>query len=135
MKRTIIYIALVLVFTGCTKTFLDVNSDPNDPTSVSVSQLLPNAEYAIGNSLALGGGDFGGLSQVLAFYTHQLTTREEQDQYGAVGTNYWINDAWNRMYSADVDLSTNIERYGALQNLESIIAQSTEAGNLRYAGI
>jgi hypothetical protein len=135
MKRTILYITIGLVFAGCTKNFLDVNQDPNDPTSVSVKQLLPNSQYAVGYSLALGGGDYGGLSQVLAFYTHQLTTREEQDQYGAVGTNYWINDAWNRMYTADVDLSTSIERYGALQNLESIIRTSTEDGNLIYAGI
>jgi hypothetical protein len=135
MKRITIYIALVLVFTGCTKTFLDVNKDPNDPNDVSVKLLLPNTEYAIGYSLALGGGDFGGLSQVLAFYTHQLTTREEQDQYGAVGTNYWINDAWNRMYSADVDLSTNIERYGAFRNLETIITKGTTDGDMIYVGI
>src|SRR5687767_7215347 len=116
MKRTTLYIALVLVFSGCTKSFLDVNQDPNDPTDVSVKLLLPNTEIAIGYSLGLGGGDYGGLSQVLAIYTHQLTTREEQDQYGAVGPNYWINQGWNRMYSADQDLSTNIERFGAFQN-------------------
>ncbi|MEP7278731.1 MAG: SusD/RagB family nutrient-binding outer membrane lipoprotein [Bacteroidota bacterium] len=107
---------------SCKKT-LDINIDPNNPTSVAVSKLLTNAEQNLGVGLAIGGGNVGGLSQDLAVYTHQLTQRATTDQYGVTGDDYWIGQNWNGIY-----LST-------LNNLEDVIAHATADGNMKYAGI
>lgn len=108
---------------SCQKDFLDINTDPNNPISVEPSKLLPTAERNLGDALAIGGGSNGGLSQVLAVYTHQVTTREEPNQYGATGNEFYLSIAWPKLYNT------------VLQNLEDIILNGTTAGNLRYVGI
>jgi hypothetical protein len=127
-------ILAVLAVASCRKGFLDINTDPNNPTSIEVSKLLPTAQRNLGDALAIGGGNNGGLSQLLAVYTHQLSTREEADQYGVTGTDFFLSLAWPKLYAAVLPSSTTPEQ-GVLQNLEDIIRNGTEAGNLRYAGI
>jgi len=124
MLRKIRYVlpAVLLMASSCKKA-LDINTDPNNPTTIAVSKLLTNAEQNLGISLAIGGGNIGGLSQDLAVYTHQLTQRATTDQYGVTGDDFWIGQAWNGIY-----LST-------LNNLEDVIAHATTDGNLKYAGI
>ena len=124
----------LLVVASCKKGFLDINTDPNNPTSIEVSKLLPTAQRNLGDALAIGGGNNGGLSQLLAVYTHQLSTREEADQYGVTGTDFFLGLAWPKLYAAVLPSSTTPEQ-GVLQNLEDIIRNGTEAGNLRYVGI
>lgn len=124
----------LVVAASCKKGFLDINTDPNNPTSIEVSKLLPTAQRNLGDALAIGGGNNGGLSQLLAVYSHQLSTREEADQYGVTGTEYFLGLAWPKLYAAVLPSSTTPEQ-GVLQNLEDIIRNGTEAGNLRYAGI
>ncbi len=124
----------VLLLASCRKEFLDINTDPNNPTSIEVSKLLPTAERNLGDALAMGGGNNGGLSQLLSVYTHQIATREEADQYGVVGTDFFLGLAWPKMYAAVLPSSTTPEQ-GVLQNLEDIIKHATEQGNARYAGI
>jgi len=109
------FIILLLLFaatifaTGCKK-FLDVNKNVNDPTTVPSSTLLTSAMVELGNSLAMGSG----LSNELAVYTHQMSTREEPDQYGIKGNNFYINDAWPRMYeNVFGDLDVIIEQSNA----------------------
>lgn len=115
---------VALLVASCQKNeFLDINTDPNNPTSIEISKLLPTAIKNLGNGLATGSNANAGLSEVLAVYTHQMTTREEPDQYGATGNNYFIGNAWPALYQ------------GTLGNLEEIIKAGTEAGNLKYVGI
>jgi len=120
-------IAFILV-ASCSKQ-LDINVDPNNPQNLSESKLLPRIERYLGYSLSIGGqtvdGDqqVGGLSEILSVYTHQLTTREDPDQYGATGGSYYLQGSWNGLYK-DV-----------LMNLKIIIDKGTEAGNLKYVGI
>lgn len=104
------------------KKYLDINTDPNNPTSIADSKLLPKAERGIGDGLSFGSST-GGLSEVLAVYMHQMSTREEPDQYGARATNFFIGSAWPSLY-----LNT-------LSNLDQIITDATAAGNHNYAGI
>lgn len=123
-KYVLYFLPLALLLASCKKSdFLNINQDPNNPTSIEISKLLPTAIKNLGNGLSMGGNANAGLSQVLAVYTHQMTTREEPDQYGATGNNYFIGTAWPALYQS------------TLANLEQIIKDGTTAGNLRYVGI
>ncbi|MES1225506.1 MAG: SusD/RagB family nutrient-binding outer membrane lipoprotein, partial [Bacteroidota bacterium] len=125
MLRKIKYtipLVFIIMAVSCKKT-LDINTDPNNPTTIAVSKLLTAAEQSLGVGLAIGGGNTGGLSQDLEVYTHQLTQRANPDQYGVQGDDYWINQNWN-----DIFLTT-------LNNLEDVITHATADGNLKYAGI
>lgn len=116
--RILNYLCIViLLLTSCKKN-LDINTDPNNPSTIEVSKLLPTTEVALGNALCIGG-----VSNVLEVYTHQLTSREEQDQYGAKGSNYYIDLCWQTLYETN------------LNNLEALIDEATTAGDLQYAGI
>ncbi|HEX3167799.1 MAG TPA: SusD/RagB family nutrient-binding outer membrane lipoprotein, partial [Chitinophagaceae bacterium] len=77
----------------------------------------------------------GGLSEILAVYTHQMSTREGPDKYGITGADFNLQTAWSKLFSSTANPGTTFPVYGVLQNLEDIIAKSTEAGNLIYAGI
>jgi hypothetical protein len=136
MLRKIFYLIpfAMLLLPSCKKDFLDINTDPNNPTSIEVSKLLPTAQRNLGDALALGGGNNGGLSQILAVYSHQVSTREEADQYGATGTEFFLGLAWPKIYAAVLPSSTTPEQ-GVMQNLEDIIKNASEAGNTQYAGI
>lgn len=122
MIRKIKYlIPAVLLFTAC-KRQLDINSDPNNPTTVAVSRLLPTTEKYLSNSLAMGATN-GGLSQVLETYMHRTVVREDPNQYGASGDNFNIGNNWTNMYIT------------VMTNVDAIIAQASAAGNTKYAGI
>jgi hypothetical protein len=132
IKYTIPIVLLFLV--SCKKDFLDINTSPNDPSTVKASLLLTGAERSLGDALAIGNGENGGLSQILSVYTHQLSTREEADQYGATGNEFYLGQAWPKLYAVSLE-GTTVRSEGVLKNLEVIIEQSTAAGNLRYSGI
>src|SRR4051812_14340184 len=128
------WIPLVILLFGSCKKFLDINTDPNNPTTVDPSKLLPTAERNLGDALAIGGGNNGGLLTFLGGYMHQMSTREEADQYGVTGNEFFIGTAWPKLYSAALPSSTTDEA-GVLQNLQDIIDKQTEAGNMKYVGI
>jgi hypothetical protein len=77
----------------------------------------------------------GGLSEILAVYTHQMSTREEADQYGIIGQDVNLQTSWSKMYSSSANPGLVTPVYGVLQNLEDIIKNAKAAGNLRYVGI
>jgi len=116
------------------KKFLDINTDPNNPTKIEVSKLLPTTQRTLGDALSMDEQN-GGLSEVLAVYTHQMSTRESPDKYGVTGADVNLQTSWSKLFSSTANPGTTFPVYGVLQNLEDIIAKSTEAGNLVYAGI
>lgn len=137
MLRKIIYILplLAVALASCNKDFLDINTNPNSPTSIEISRLLPTVQRGIADALVTDGtGNNGGLSQILAVYMHQMTTREEPDQYGAVSSNFYLNLPWDKVYSSALSTGA-LPEYGVLQNLEVIIQSGTENDNMRYVGI
>ncbi|WP_025763872.1 SusD/RagB family nutrient-binding outer membrane lipoprotein [Dyadobacter tibetensis] len=137
MKNSIIYLMAVLfVLSGCTENFLDINTDPNSPTDISVSQLLPSAERGLAAVIGHTNDARGarGITTVLSVYMHQTVVRETPDQYGATGSEFNINGSWRGMYSPQSSQSSP-DYVGCLQNAEILIAKAEEAGNLRYAGI
>ena len=129
-----ILIPVVAMLAVSCKKFLDINTDPNNPTTIEVSKLLPTTQRTLGDALSMDEQN-GGLSEILAVYTHQMTTREEPDKYGITGVDPNIQTVWSKLFSSSANPGTVYPVYGVIQNLEDIIATSTEAGNLRYAGI
>ncbi|HET6768408.1 MAG TPA: SusD/RagB family nutrient-binding outer membrane lipoprotein [Chitinophagaceae bacterium] len=127
-------IPLVALLAVSCKKFLDINTDPNNPVAVEVSKLLPTTQRTLGDALSMDEQN-GGLSEILAVYTHQMTTREEADKYGITGLDGNIQTAWSKFFSSTANPGTTFPVYGVLQNLEDIITKATAAGNLRYAGI
>jgi hypothetical protein len=137
MKRKIYcFIVGLGVLTGCTKNFLDVNTDPNNPTVTSLNRLLPAAEQGMVYALGFTNDNRGarGLTEVLSVYMHQVVVREDQDQYGADGSDINIVGSWTGMYSsAPAQVGSDV--LGCLQNVENIITLGTQEDNKIYTGI
>ncbi len=97
--------------------YLDVDTDTDNPTVAPINQLLTGIEVNIGQV-----ADFQFFSgDILQVYTHQFTAREEQDQYGTKADNILINNDWNNVYLG-------------LTDLETLISQANETGDLVYVG-
>lgn len=126
---------MILILSSCKKDFLDINTDPNNPVDAPIDLLLPTAQRTLGDALSMGGGDNGGLSQLLEVYVHRITTREEADQYGVQGNEFYTSVAWPKFYSSSPPPGASEPLYGIFQNLQEIIKKSTEDGNLYYRGV
>jgi hypothetical protein len=118
-RKYILPVATFLVVVSCNKKTFDINIDPNNPSVLPVSKILPTVEANLGNALAIGSG----FSQELEQYVHRTTGREDADQYGAQGGNFYITNGWNTMYVS------------MLNNDEFIISDATSKANFRYAGV
>ncbi|MFB6455712.1 SusD/RagB family nutrient-binding outer membrane lipoprotein [Chitinophaga sp. Hz27] len=136
MKRISLILLGGLLATGfgCTKGFLDINNDPNNPSQATLSQLLTASEQGL--SYAMGYSNSGrgaiGFTEVLGVYMHQVTVRESQDQYGAQGDQFDINNGWKQFYSAQ----TNGFGYtGFLENTNVMIRQAEAENNHKFAGV
>ena len=138
MKRLsyIILLVTLVALAGCTKKFLDINTDPNNPTVGSLPQLLISAEQGLAYDMGFTNDARGarGLTEVLSVYMHQVTVRESQDQYGATGTQFDINNAWTDFYTAGY-VNDSKEYMGTLENLSVLIRQAQEGNNHIYAGV
>lgn len=121
-KNRILFIALIFFITSCSD-FFDVNNNPNDPTKSPLSSLLTSSQRNIADGLSIGSSSEGGIGAVLATYTHQMSTREESDQYSVNGNEFYLNQTWTTFFRE------------ALVDLDAIIAQGTENNNLTYVGV
>ena len=121
MKKTakILWALFFVIFLGsCTSDFLDVNKDPNSPTTPELSQLLSGSEYYMVQ--ALGQGNF--IGDNLSSYVHHTVSREVQ--------NYGMNTQANNPYNTWNYLYTYV-----LKDYDAIIDFAEPEGNLIYAGI
>lgn len=109
----------ILLAGGCKKDFLDINTDPNNPSKATLALLLTHVEKA----MADGMGFSGGISDITSVYMMQRSTRENPDQYGINGGSFYTYSPWNYMYS------------GPLQDIELMINQAEAEENVTYAGI
>ncbi|MEO1012678.1 MAG: SusD/RagB family nutrient-binding outer membrane lipoprotein [Bacteroidota bacterium] len=102
---------------SCEK-YLEVDTDADSPIVAPQNQLLSNIEVGIGTigNFRLWNGD------ILSVYTHQFCTRQEYDQYGTKADNILMNNEWDAIYLG-------------LTDIETLIAQATESGDLVYVGI
>ena len=126
MKNTFIYkwfATLLVLFcvAGCESDFLEINDDPNNPTSAPVSQLLASAQVDIAGAL---GNSIGGLSAIPQAYTQQVFQRgiTEQD-YGVRGSDFEVITPWNILYTR------------GLMDLEELITLAVEQEAFQYVGV
>lgn len=116
-KNKLVLLLVTSLFLSCND-YLDVNTDTDNPTNVSLDLLLTNSQVDLSKVT-----DFDSYSgEVLHVYTHQITVREEQDQYGAKVNNTNVENDWNNLYLT-------------LTNIQSLIDKATASGDLVYAGI
>ncbi len=110
----ILTFSLMMVSVSCDKEFLDINEDPNNPTSASLDLLLPAAQ--IGN----------------AFWTSRSVQRHASifvRQYYNLGPSTYniqgsaYGNDWNAMYR------------DALNDFKNVRIQAEELGLTGYAGI
>lgn len=116
-KTFFILFATSSFLVGCTE-YLDVDTDTDNSTKAPLNFLLSNIEISTSQI-----GDFNVNSgQILAVYTHQMTAREEEDQYGVKVDNISMQNDWNGIYST-------------LTDVEDLIKLGTESQNRVYVGI
>lgn len=115
-KLFIPFLFALLVF-GCTE-YLDVDTDEDNPTVAPLNQILTNIQLGINNTADWNNQP----ADILTVYTHQMTAREEQDQYGAKADNIIMNNEWNNTYLV-------------LTDMETLLSQANNSGDLVYVGI
>ncbi len=125
MKRILLILSASVLLFGCGNNWMDINTDPNNPTDVPISLLLPTAELNATRVLCAGevGSNGAGIGQDLGVYTHQLSTREEANEYGIGGSAYYLTSSWNWMYTS------------TLQNIDVIIKKANAQQAPYYSGI
>jgi Starch-binding associating with outer membrane len=113
----LILLSLVISFTGCNE-YLDVDTDLDSPKVAPLDYLLSNIELNLSQI-----GDFNNnTGQILAVYTHSMTAREDEDQYGVKVDNVAMQNDWNSIYLT-------------LTDIQSLVNQADATGNKVYVGI
>jgi hypothetical protein len=110
--------AILLYLGSCTDDYLDINEDPNSPTTPELNQLLSGSQYYMVQALSQGNFIGTGLSS----YVHHLVSREVQNYGMTPGANNPYN-TWNYLYTY------------VLTDYDAIIANAEPEDNLIYAGI
>lgn len=98
MKKLLIYTVLVSVcfLTSCSK-FLDINDDPNNPTTAKMSELLPSIQANLAGAV---GSSVGGLGNYTSLYTHQTTQRGLPDNFYNFNANeFGVTIPWTLFYT------------------------------------
>lgn len=109
----------VLMAASCDD-FLDINTDPNNPTDAPLSQILPYAQLSIANSFGNGSA---GMSDYTSQFVHQTTQRGEVNHYFIAPDDFGLVQAWQGIYA------------GALTDLRQIIDKATEEESWHYVGV
>ncbi len=110
---------MIVSVSGC-DSFLDINVDPNNPSQVTLGQLLTQSQVTMVNSFGIGNP---GLSTPASILVHQTVQRGSVDSYFVSGEDFQIQTAWQNLYS------------GSLEDLKVIIDLGTEENDLHYVGI
>lgn len=112
MKSKIaIIITIVWLLPSCS---LDINDDPNNPTTAALLELLPAAEVGLI-------GPISNIVNAIGSSVVQTRVSTRHDNYSVVPAN--MNELWRDLYP------------GGLKDLEEIIALGTETEDFHYVGI
>ncbi len=112
-----LFIAAVLLSTSCSKSFLDVNTNPNAVQDAPVKVLLPNTTVGMGFS---NSNELGKVAALLMQYTSGIIGLSAQ--YDTWNLNSYDNAWSNEIYS------------NTINNL-GIIIQKSETRSKAYSGI
>lgn len=117
-NKTILVLSLFsTLFLSCSD-YLDVDKDTDYPTDARLNLLLTNVE----KNIALVGDYNLNTGRLLSTYTHQMTSREEEDQYGIKVDNINMNNDWNQIYLT-------------LTDIETIVKKGSDNNNMVYVGV
>src|SRR5919202_1701842 len=110
---------LILIFTVGCKKYIDVNQNPNNPTDVQESLILPAVEVAISHNV------HGGFASVLALhYTQAVALNQPVPEHGTYFlVNNELDGEWSNLFST------------CLNNLKVLNDKATSSGKTNYAGI
>ncbi len=119
-KRLLNYIfaaGLVLAASACSEDVLDeIDTNPNNPTDVPISLLLPQVETDV--AFALTGTDLAWYSSVFVQHTAGVHGQPQSaDQRVSITDNTLVNNTWGAIY-ADI-----------LPDLNAIIQKGSEGGD------
>ncbi len=106
-----------LLFLSCND-YMDVNTDTDNPSTAPLNFLLTGIQVELNKTTNF----LNESGNVLQVYTHQMTAREEQDQYGAKVNNTGVVNEWQNLYLT-------------LTNIETLIAQAQESNDPIYVGL
>ncbi|MBK7232548.1 MAG: SusD/RagB family nutrient-binding outer membrane lipoprotein [Saprospiraceae bacterium] len=102
-KILVLFIFILLTGTSCSD-WLDINTDPNNPTEVPADLILPNAQMQIAGAV---GGDYailGGIWSQHWTQSHIASQYKDIDSYDLTDKDFEID--WSELYSdALVDLA------------------------------
>lgn len=114
MKYQYIVYTLLLLCTGACKKFVDINTDPNNPTTAQRALLLPSTEVSMAaNMYQLNSGT--------STFMQQCVSSSDLSRYQQQGSSF--DDSWDGFYSQ------------TLNDLESIISSGTEQQDWGYVAV
>ncbi|SMC70308.1 SusD/RagB family nutrient-binding outer membrane lipoprotein [Pedobacter africanus] len=116
-------IGFSVIFGGCQKNFLDINTDPNNPTDLPLTQILPAAEGGLTFNLCQ---NVGGINSATSTFVHQIVNSRVND-YVIDGTNF--QNAWG--YAGG---SYGVFP-GVLYDLQTVINKGTAQNAPHYVGV
>ncbi|MEQ9468452.1 MAG: SusD/RagB family nutrient-binding outer membrane lipoprotein [Ekhidna sp.] len=120
MNRYIKFLfAGVLAFSAMScKDFLDINEDPNSPTTAPLRGLLPETQIALTGQIGMAG-----LSGYTANLVGHYTTRGNLSDYGLTGNDFSVTTNWNNIYAR------------TLQDLKEMDALAQIEGEVQYRAV
>lgn len=117
-SKTIVVLSIVsTIFIGC-ENYLDVDTDKDYPKVAPLNFLLTSTQVSISS---IGAYD-NNMGRILSTYTHQFSSREDEDQYGVKVDDIQLQNDWDASYLA-------------LTDIETMISQGTDSEDLIYVGI
>jgi hypothetical protein len=105
--------SLILGFSSCSLNDLNINEDPNNPSSAALNLLLANSQTSLMSNLAANEGDaatFVGLMGTQGLSRYDLS-------------NNSYSGFWDNMYT------------GPIKDIEGLIKSAEASGNIHYLGI
>ncbi len=116
-------IAAVLILPACEKNFLDINTDPKNPTDLPLTQILPSAETGLAFNLSM---NIAGMNAAASTFVHQIVNFRVEE-YVVDGTNF--GNAWSGS-GATYGLYS-----GTLKDLETVIEKGKATNAPHFTGI
>jgi hypothetical protein len=116
-------IGFSVILGSCQKNFLDINTDPNNPTDLPLTQILPAAEGGLTFNLCQ---NVGGINSATSTFVHQIVNSRVND--------YIINESsFQNAWSGGG--ATYGVYSGVLYDLQTVINKGTAQNAPHYVGI
>lgn len=114
LLKSLIVFGFIVLSSGCTKDFDEINTNPNSPTAVNSSLLLPQIQRDVMNSLL---GETWGIGNIVIQHTAKNQfVNEDRYLWGDLTT------IWNTVYDN-------------MRDVNNIISQSEANGENNYKGV